>query len=145
MKVVLQRVSRGKVTSHNEVFGEIDKGLFLLIGIGKDDTEDVADKLVKKIVDMRVMADDEGKMNLSIKETTREVLLVSQFTLYSDTSGGRRPSFINAADPEKAKNLYEYFAKKLEEEGLRVGKGNFGNYMNIGIELDGPVTIIIEG
>lgn len=145
MKVVLQRVSRGKVTSHNEVFGEIDKGLFLLIGIGKDDTEDVADKLVKKIVDMRVMADDEGKMNLSIKETTREVLLVSQFTLYSDTSGGRRPSFINAADPEKAKNLYEYFAKKLEEEGLRVGKGNFGNYMNIDIELDGPVTIIIEG
>lgn len=146
MKVVIQRVKEGKVIEKDsgEIVGEIKSGLFLLLGVKKGDTAKNVDALVEKISKLRVMSDSQDKMNLSILDTKSEVLLVSQFTLLANTQGGNRPSFIDAEEPEKAKKLYLYMKEKLEEKGVKVETGSFGNYMEIETVLDGPVTIVLE-
>lgn len=125
-----------------ETVGEIGKGLFLLVGFKKGDTEAEAVKLAEKVLRLRVMSDPEDKMNLTVKDAEGEFLVVSQFTLYADTSGGNRPSFINAEDPDKAKNLYELFINRIRESGIKTQTGSFGDYMKIEAVLSGPVTIL---
>jgi D-tyrosyl-tRNA(Tyr) deacylase len=146
MKLVVQRVNKAKVVkvSTGEVAGEIEKGLFLLLGIKKEDSGKQVDELADKIVKLRIISDSNDKMNLSVQDTNLEILLVSQFTLYANTKDGNRPSFIDAEAPEKAKALYEYFIKKLKEKSIKLQTGSFGDYMKIETELDGPVTIVIE-
>lgn len=146
MKVIIQRVKQAKVTKveTKEVVGQIGAGLFILLGIKKSDTEKQVDDLVNKIVKLRIMSDENDKMNLSITDTKSEVLLVSQFTLYANTKDGNRPSFMEAEEPTRAKELYEYFIKSLKEKDIKVEIGSFGDYMKIESELDGPVTIVIE-
>lgn len=143
MKLVIQRVTKATVHAkdHEE---SIEKGLFILFGAGKSDTKEQAQKLAQKVVKMRLMADEDGKMNRSVADIQGEYLVVSQFTLYGDTSGGNRPSFINAMPPDQARELYEHFVDELREFGAIVKTGSFGNYMNVQAELDGPVTIVIE-
>ncbi len=146
MKLVVQRVDNAsvKVAETGKIAGEIGKGLFVLLGVGEEDGEKDVERLVEKLVKLRIMADKEGKMNLNIKDAGGEILLVSQFTLYADTSGGNRPSFIKAASPDKARDLYRLFVSKLVENGVPVKTGSFGEYMEISAELDGPVTILVS-
>jgi D-tyrosyl-tRNA(Tyr) deacylase len=144
MRLVIQRVKKAKVTSNSQSLGEIGKGLFVLVGVGNEDKKEDARVLAEKLVKLRVMPDDTGKMNLSVKDTGGEILVVSQFTLYADTSGGNRPSFIKAAPPNKAKEIYEEFVQLLKQQGVKVETGNFGSYMEIESVADGPVTIILE-
>ena len=146
MKLVVQRVTRAKVTrvSDNVVTGEIGLGLFVLVGFKKGDSEETVKQLAVKLSKLRVMSDQEEKMNLSLNDVEGKVLVVSQFTLYADTSGGNRPSFIDAEDPAKAKVLYELFISDLKENGIKVETGSFGDYMKIDAEIDGPVTIVLE-
>ena len=144
MRLVIQRVKKSRVLGQGETVGKIGKGLFVLLGVGKKDTEKDARILAEKLVKMRIMADEQGKMNLSVKEVSAEILVVSQFTLYADTSGGNRPSFIQAADPETAEKIYNFFVQSIKEQGINVQTGSFGNYMEIEAVLDGPVTIILE-
>ncbi len=144
MRLVVQRVEKAKVirVSDNKVVGEIGKGLFVLVGFKKGDTESDAVKLAEKLLKLRVMADSEDKMNLNVKDSKGSFLIVSQFTLYADTTGGNRPSFVKAEDPKRARGLYELFVEKLKESGINVKTGSFGDYMKIEAVLDGPVTII---
>lgn len=144
MKLVVQRVKKAKVTvlPDQKVVGEIGEGLFVLVGVRKGDELKDAETLADKLVKLRVMKDKEDKMNLSAKDVSGKFLVVSQFTLNADTSGGNRPSFVNAAAPEDAKKIYEHFLAKLREKGAEVETGEFGAYMNIDCVLDGPVTII---
>lgn len=144
MKLVIQRVRNAKVTSNGKVVGSIQIGLFILVGVGQGDTAEGATTLAGKVANMRLMANEAGKMNLSVKESGGEALVVSQFTLYANTSGGRRPSFVKAASPDLARLVYENFIKALRDEGLKVETGSFGSYMKINANLDGPVTIIVE-
>ena len=144
MKLVIQRVKSASVSVKNRVVGKIDDGLLVLLGVGRGDDEKKADKLAGKLAKLRIMADDEKKMNLSVMDAKAKVLVVSQFTLLADTSKGNRPSFIKAADPKKASELYEYFVKKLRGKEVRVETGSFGEYMKIDAKLDGPVTILLE-
>ncbi len=144
MKLVIQRVSQAKVTVDARTIGEIGRGFLILLGIKTNDTLQQADALVEKVIRLRVMSDKAGKMNLALKDVKGEVLVVSQFTLYSDTRSGNRPSFLAAAKPESAKFLYEYFVQKLRTLGVTVKTGEFGAAMKIEAALDGPVTIIIE-
>ena len=143
MKLVVQRVTRASVTVENEVVGKIEKGLMVLLGIGENDTEEIADFLVNKLVNLRIFEDENEKMNLSVKDVGGKVLIVSQFTLYGDASHGNRPSFTTAAKPEMADKLYEYFCKKCEEK-VPVQKGKFRHHMDVELVNDGPVTIILE-
>lgn len=131
--------------SDQKTVGSIDKGLLLLIGVGKDDTIKNAEVLADKIAKLRVMADENDKMNLSVLDAQSSVLAVSQFTLYADTSGGNRPSFIGAAQPDKARKIYNHFVEKAKDLGIKVETGSFGDYMTIKATLDGPVTIVLEG
>lgn len=124
--------------------GQIEKGLFVLIGVGEKDTLETAERLARKLARLRLMADGKGKINLDVEEAKAKVLVVSQFTLLADTSKGNRPSFINAALPEKAKEIYEWFIAKLKSLGVEVETGSFGEYMEIETSLDGPVTIVLE-
>ena len=155
MKTVVQRVLKAKVKrkEDNKVVGEINRGLFtgntsqallILLGIKRGDGQRQVDELVEKISKLRIMADENNKMNLSVMDTKSEILFVSQFTLYANTKDGNRPSFIEAEDPKKAEDLYEYFIKKLKEKGIKVETGSFGDYMEIEAILDGPVTIVLE-
>jgi len=146
MKLVIQRVKKANVTLSvsGEVVGTINKGLFVLLGIKKGDTKEVVDYLVQKLLKLRIMSDEEGKMNLSVISGKSSLLVVSQFTLYANTSGGNRPSFIDSEEPERARYLYDYFVEKLKETGINVQTGKFGEYMKIKTFLDGPVTIILE-
>ena len=144
MKLVIQRVTHASVTVENEVVGKIEKGFLVLLGIGPEDTESEADFLVQKLIKLRIFEDENGKMNLSLKDVNGELLIVSQFTLYADCSGGNRPSFVNAAKPEKANELYEYFIKKCKEENIKVEHGIFGADMQVELLNDGPVTILLE-
>jgi D-tyrosyl-tRNA(Tyr) deacylase len=146
MKLVVQRVSKAKVTVREteKVCGEIGKGHVVLFGAKKGDTPQLAEKFAEKILKLRIMLDEGNKMNLNLKDAKGEILVVSQFTLYADTSAGNRPSFVDAEDPDKAKELYLLFINKLKENGLRVETGSFGDYMDIEMTLDGPVTIIYE-
>ena len=146
MRLVIQRVKKAKVTvvETGKVAGEIGPGLFVLVGVKKGDTEKDAEALVEKLSKLRVMADKEGKMNLSVTDVKAEILVVSQFTLYADTSGGNRPSFINAALPDEARKIYEHFVAKLKETQVKIETGSFGDYMEIEAKLDGPVTILSD-
>ena len=145
MRLVIQRVKEVKVSveGKDKVVGKINKGLFILMGVTEGDSKEDAEKLAEKVSKLRIMADEKGKMNLSIKDVDGEVLVVSQFTLYADTSKGNRPSFIKAGVPELARNIYEHFVAQLKDKGIKVETGEFGAYMKIDTELDGPVTIIL--
>ncbi len=146
MKLVIQRVNRAKVTvvETSKIAGEIEKGLFVLVGIKKGDTPKQAEELANKLIKLRVMADENEKMNLSVKDMGGKILAVSQFTLYANTRDGNRPSFIDAELPDKARGMYEHFVKTLKSLGVETEIGSFGDYMKIDTELDGPVTIILE-
>ena len=145
MKLVIQRVTSSSLYIEGSLISQIQKGLVVLIGISKSDTENVIEKLVKKLLNLRVFEDENSKMNNSILDIGGEILLVSQFTLYADTSKGNRPSFINAADPKNAELLYNKFLEKLNIVfGDNIKTGKFGANMQIELVNDGPVTIIIE-
>ena len=144
MKLVVQRVKKAEVKVDGNIIGKIDKGFLVLIGIKVGDTKEQADYLVKKLCNLRVFSDGNDKMNLSIKDVKGKLLIVSQFTLYGDCSQGNRPSFIEAARPEEANPLYEYFCNQCELNNIEVQKGIFGADMKVELINDGPVTIIIE-
>lgn len=144
MKIVIQRVSRASVTVDNEVTGSIEKGLVLLVGIHESDTKEEADWCCRKITKLRIFEDDDGKMNHSVKDIEGGILVVSQFTLYGDARKGNRPSFIEAARPEKAEPLYHYMIEKLKESGVNVESGVFGAMMDVDFVNNGPVTLILE-
>lgn len=144
MRVVLQRVTKGRVVINGETRAEIGKGLVILLGIGSDDGDEQAGYLVEKITNLRIFEDEEGKMNRSLLDVGGEVILVSQFTLYADTRKGRRPSFTDAASPGIASPLVERFAQQLRAKGVPTQTGVFGAHMLVEISNDGPVTIWIE-
>ena len=145
MRLVVQRVKRASVSvvGTSEIVGKIRKGLLVLVGVKEGDSKKDAEILVEKLAKLRIMADRTGKMNLSVKDVDASILAVSQFTLYADTSKGNRPSFIKAANPKLAQEVYEYFVAQLKEKGIKVETGRFGDYMEISALLDGPVTIVI--
>ena len=145
MKIVVQRVKNAKVEVDKKIVGKIEKGFLVLLGVTHNDTKEEASYLAKKLCNLRVFEDEEGKMNLGLKDVDGELLIISQFTLYADCSKGNRPSFISAAKPEKAEELYNYFCEKCNKEyELKVEKGIFGADMKVSLLNDGPVTIIIE-
>ena len=144
MKVVIQRVRRASVKVNNKIIGKIGSGLVVLIGVGEGDTEKEAEHFADKIVNLRIFADENDKMNRSALDINGEILAVSQFTLYGDTKKGRRPSFVKAAGPEKAEKLFNYFVAKLRGTGLKVATGKFQAMMLVEIHNDGPVTLVIE-
>lgn len=145
MRVIVQRTSGAEVRIDGGVVGKIGRGFMLLVGITYGDTQSEADYLAKKVAQMRVFEDAEGKMNLGLKDVDGEVLSISQFTLYADCRKGNRPSFINAARPDTAEPLYQYFNKVLREQyGLKVETGRFGADMKVDFVNDGPVTIILD-
>ena len=144
MKAVVQRVSGCSVEVENRITGKIDRGLLIYLGIGSKDQEREIDFLINKIINLRIFADEHGKMNLSIRDIKGEILVVSQFTLFADLSKGRRPSFNNAAPPEIAIPLYELLLKRLREQGISVECGIFGASMKVRYCNDGPVTILID-
>ena len=145
MKVVLQRVSRASVTVDEQRISEIGHGLLLLVGVASGDSEDTADWLARKVAGLRVFADGEGKMNLSVTDAGGSVLAVSQFTLLGDARKGNRPSFVEAAPPEEAEPLFDCFCERLRANGVTdVQKGSFGAMMDVELVNDGPVTILLE-
>ncbi len=145
MRLVIQRVKKAEVKVHNVVVGKIELGLMVLIGIEDSDTEEDANYLIGKLVNMRIFSDSEGKMNLSVVDINGGLLLVSQFTLHALTAKGNRPSFIQAARPDKAVHLYEYFIQKTKDSTtVPVETGVFGEDMQIAMIGDGPVTILID-
>lgn len=144
MKLVVQRVKQAEVKVKGNSVGKIEKGFLILLGVTHEDAKENVDKLVKKVCGLRVFEDQNGKMNLSIKDIGGELLIVSQFTLYADTKKGNRPSFVKAAAPEKANELYEYFISECKKNGIKVETGEFGTHMEVSLVNDGPVTIIME-
>ncbi len=144
MKLVVQRVKNAEVKVEEKTVGAIDKGFLVLLGVTHTDTKEISDYLVKKLCNLRVFEDENEKMNLSLKDVNGKLLIVSQFTLYADCTGGNRPSFVNAAKPDVANELYEYFCDKCKENGIEVQKGIFGADMKVSLLNDGPVTIILE-
>jgi D-aminoacyl-tRNA deacylase len=144
MRAVVQRVSRARVIVESSVTGEITTGLMILLGIGRDDTPAVADTMAQKIANLRIFEDDQGKMNRSLLDVGGSALVVSQFTLYGDARGQRRPSFIAAAPPEQAKKLYEEFGEALRRMGVTVATGVFQAMMSVELVNEGPVTILLD-
>lgn len=144
MRVLLQRVSYASVTVADQVVGQIERGLLLFIGVAPDDTDQQAQTLVEKIIHLRIFADQQGKMNLSLLDVQAEILAVSQFTLYADTRKGRRPSFVNAAPPDHANHLFELFKHSLSAHDITVASGIFGADMQVDLRNDGPVTIWLD-
>ncbi len=144
MKVVIQRVKQASVTVKGTCIGKIGKGLLLFVGIGREDTKAVIDKYVDKIIKLRIFADEQDKINLSLKDIQGEVLAISQFTLYADCKKGNRPNFLQAAEPAKAEELYQYFLEALR---LKLGKaeaGEFGADMQVELINDGPFTVVLD-
>ena len=144
MKLVVQRVSHASVTVEGNVVGKINEGLMILIGAKKGDTEKDVDFCVEKALNLRIFSDENDKMNLSVKDIQGELLLISQFTLYGNTSHGRRPDFIEAESPERANELYELFVEKAKQSGLKVQTGVFRADMKVELLNNGPVTLIVE-
>ena len=144
MKLVIQRVSKANVKVENEIVGKIGEGFLVLFGAGQGDTKEQADYLAEKLCNLRVFGDENDKMNLYIKDIDGELLVVSQFTLYADCIKGNRPSFVNAAAPDEAEKLYEYFIEKCRKLVKKVEKGIFGADMKVSLLNNGPVTIILE-
>jgi len=143
MIAVVQRVKSGKVLVNEKIFSQINYGYVILVGFCQGDNENIVSKMAEKIANLRIMADENGKMNLNLSQVKGEILLVSQFTLCADTSQ-RRPSFINALNEKEAKKLYQFLIKKLQEKNIPVKTGSFGNYMIVEIINDGPTTIILD-
>lgn len=144
MKIVLQRVKQAAVEIQGKITGEIEQGICLLVGIEKGDSEDDAQYLAKKVVELRIFPDKEGKMNLSLSETRGGVLAVSQFTLAGSTKKGRRPSFDRAELPERAEELFRHFVDLIRQRGIKIETGVFGALMDVRMVNDGPVTFILE-
>lgn len=144
MRIVIQRAEKAKVSVDGEVVGQIGKGFMVLVGVGPEDTKQNADFLVNKMCNLRVFEDEQGKMNLSIKDVGGQILAISQFTLYADCKKGNRPSFTGAAKPEQANELYEYFMEEIKKQGIKVEHGIFGAHMKVDFINDGPVTILLE-
>ncbi len=145
MKAVIQRVSAASVSVEGKGIASIKEGLFILLGVSEEDTESDADVLAKKTADLRIFEDENGKMNLSVKDIGGSVLVVSQFTLCADTKKGNRPSFISAKEPNEADRLYHYYMQKLKENGVTdIGHGSFGADMLCDIKNNGPVTILLD-
>jgi len=144
MRAVVQRVSRASVTVDGETVGKIDRGLLVLLGVSNKDAEKDVHYCVEKTLNLRIFEDADGKMNLSLLDIAGELLVVSQFTLYGDTRRGRRPSFIEAAAPEEANQLYEYFVAEARKQVAKVETGRFQTMMDVGLVNDGPVTILID-
>lgn len=144
MKLVIQRVSEASCKVDGKIVGQIKEGFMVLFGVTHTDTKEDADYLAKKLLNLRVFRDENDKMNLALKDINGELLIISQFTLYADCSHGNRPSFIEAAKPEQANELYEYFCDKCTQGGFNVEKGVFGADMKVSLLNNGPVTIIID-
>jgi D-tyrosyl-tRNA(Tyr) deacylase len=144
MRAVVQRVTSSRVEVDNQIVGEIGAGLLVLLGVAREDEQADADYLADKIVNLRVFRDDAGKMNGSLLDTNGAMLVVSQFTLYGDARKGRRPSYIDAAEPDKANALYEYFISRVRAQGIKVETGIFQAMMQVHLVNDGPVTILLD-
>jgi D-tyrosyl-tRNA(Tyr) deacylase len=144
MRVVIQRVLEAQVTVEGNCIGSIGKGFLILLGVGADDTKEIADRYIDKIIKMRIFADENGKTNLALQDVQGEVLVVSQFTLYAECRKGNRPDFINAAGAAKAKELYEYVLDRIRERMGKVEAGEFGADMKVALVNDGPFTIVLD-
>lgn len=144
MRFVIQRVSHASVTVENEVIGKINQGFLVLIGVSEEDTREIADKMIKKLIGMRIFEDENGKTNLSLNDVNGELLLISQFTLYADCKKGNRPSFIKAGNPQLANDLYEYIIAECKKEIPVVETGSFGAEMHVELLNHGPFTIILD-
>jgi D-tyrosyl-tRNA(Tyr) deacylase len=144
MRVVAQRVSRASVTVEGRVAGQIGFGLMILLGVGREDTSAISVSMAEKVANLRIFEDDQGKMNRSLLDVKGSALVVSQFTLYGDARGQRRPSFITAAPPEKAKALYEEFTRAMQGLGIAVATGIFQTMMSVELVNEGPVTILLD-
>ena len=144
MRLVIQRVSHAQVTIDGQVRGSIQKGYMVLIGIGQEDTEALADRMIAKMLDLRIFEDADGKSNLSLRDVDGALLLISQFTLYADCKKGKRPSFFKAGEPHMANDLYEYIIRKCKEEVRDVERGEFGAMMHVELLNEGPFTIILD-
>lgn len=144
MKLVIQRVTHASVTVDDSVVGKIGRGFLVLIGVANTDTKEIADKYIKKLLNLRIFEDENGKTNLSLKDVGGGLLLVSQFTLYADCKKGNRPSFINAGSPDMAEAVYEYMIAECKKEIDVVERGIFGAHMKIDLQNDGPFTIVFD-
>lgn len=144
MKAVVQRVTHASVKVDDEIKGQIENGFLVLLGVGQNDTEEDADRLVNKIVKLRIFSDENDKINLSLSDVGGSMLVISQFTLYADCRKGNRPNFMNAGKPDEANRLYEYFVSKCKEQVPVVEKGVFGADMKVELLNDGPFTVILE-
>lgn len=144
MRFVVQRVQYSKVTVEDQVIGKINKGYMVLIGISAEDTKEIADKMIRKMINLRIFEDDNGKTNLSLKDVEGGLLLISQFTLYADCKKGNRPSFVKAGPPDMAKELYEYIIHECKKQVEQVETGSFGADMKVELLNDGPFTIWLD-
>ncbi len=144
MKIIVQRVKESSVVIDGEIHGRIDKGFMVLVGFCQSDNDDIVRKMVNKLINLRIFEDNKGKMNLSLMDVKGEILSISQFTLYADCRKGRRPSFIEAAKPDIAIPLYNYFNQCIENNGVHVETGIFGADMKVSLINDGPVTIVLD-
>lgn len=144
MKYVIQRVTHASVEVEGEIIGKIKKGFLVLIGVSEDDTKEIADKMIRKLIGLRIFEDENGKTNLSLRDVDGELLLISQFTLYADCKKGNRPSFIKAGNPELANRLYEYIIAECKKQIPVVETGSFGAKMHVELLNDGPFTIVLD-
>ncbi len=144
MRFVIQRVMNSKVTIDGKIRGQIGKGFMVLIGVGEGDTVETADKMIHKMINLRIFEDENGKTNLGLKDVSGSLLLISQFTLYADCKRGNRPSFVKAGDPDMAKSLYEYIISKCKNEIEVVEQGEFGADMKVELVNDGPFTVLLD-
>lgn len=144
MKFVIQKVSEASVRVEGECIGRINRGFLVFVGIGKEDTIEIADQYIKKMINLRIFTDSEGKTNLSLADVGGEILLISQFTLYANCKKGNRPSFFNAGEPQMAESLYEYIIEKTKENVPVVKTGRFGALMQVSLVNEGPFTIILD-
>lgn len=144
MRFLIQRVNSAKVVIEQETVGQIEKGFLVLIGISEEDTVQIADKMIKKLIGLRIFEDSEGKTNLALKDVDGSLLLVSQFTLYADCKKGNRPSFVHAGSPELANTLYEYIIAECQKANILIETGRFGADMKVTLENDGPFTVLLD-